>query len=59
MLTFLFSLALNLANISAPVAAPACETYAARLDGIKVTVCNGRAVRYEDASGNVSEVASK
>jgi len=30
-----------------------CETYPPRADGIKVTVCNGRAVKYEDAQGNV------
>ena len=31
-----------------------CETYPPRADGIKVTVCNGRAVKYEDAQGNVT-----
>ena len=33
---------------------PGCETYPPRADGVKVTVCNGRAVRYEDAQGNVT-----
>ena len=32
-----------------------CETYPPRADGIKVTVCNGRAVKYEDAQGNVTQ----
>lgn len=31
-----------------------CETYPPRADGIKVTVCNGRVVKYEDAQGNVN-----
>jgi hypothetical protein len=31
-----------------------CETYPPRADGIKVTVCNGRVVKYEDANGNVN-----
>lgn len=30
-----------------------CETYPPRADGIKVTVCNGRVTKYEDAQGNV------
>lgn len=34
-----------------------CETYPPRADGIKVTVCNGRAVKYEDAQGNVTSPA--
>lgn len=32
-----------------------CETYPPRADGIKVTVCNGRVVKYEDANGNVNQ----
>lgn len=31
-----------------------CETYPPRADGIKVTVCNGRVTKYEDAQGNVN-----
>lgn len=39
--------ALYLLSILAPVASPlpACETYAPRLDGSVVTVCDGRVVR--------------
>ena len=36
------------------VASTGCETYPPRADGIRVTVCNGRVVKYEDAQGNVN-----
>ena len=55
MISFLLSTVLSFSlQVSAP---SACETYAPRLDGISVTVCNGSVVRYTDASGNVSEVS--
>jgi hypothetical protein len=53
----MISLILAIAIRIAPAPVTQCETYAPRLDGISVTVCDGHAVRYSDAAGNVLEVA--
>jgi hypothetical protein len=44
----------TVSEIDTRAAAGGCETYPPRADGIKVTVCNGRIVKYEDAQGNVN-----
>jgi len=38
-------------SISPVASAPKCETYAPRLDGVSVTVCDGRVTKMTDASG--------
>lgn len=42
-----------LVNLVPAQPAPSCETYGPRVDGIRVTVCDGRVVSMEDAAGNV------
>ena len=44
-------LALLFSIVTSPVSAPTCETYAPRLDGVSVTVCDGRVTKMTDASG--------
>jgi len=44
-------LALLFSIVTSPVSAPTCETYAPRLDGVSVTVCQGAVVKACDASG--------
>ncbi len=39
-----------LAGLSAP-SVPHCETYGPRVDGVRVTVCDGRVVAMTDAGG--------
>ncbi len=54
------SLLLELTCFAGPTYSPAaivvqaCEVVGPRLDGVKVTVCNGSAVAYTDAQGNVT-----
>jgi hypothetical protein len=51
MLHLVMFLALSAAPAPVKNVAPACETYAPRLDGISVTVCDGHVVRACDAAG--------
>jgi hypothetical protein len=58
MITFILSTILSI-NVAAqaPKTAPKapvteCETYAANLDGVRVTICNGSVVSRCDAAGN-------
>jgi hypothetical protein len=44
----------TVSEIDTRAASGGCETYPPRADGIKVTVCNGRVTKYEDAQGNVN-----
>ncbi len=58
MLISILSLALELSAVAGPAYSPAaivvqaCEVVGPRLDGVRVTVCNGAAVAYTDANGN-------
>jgi hypothetical protein len=56
MFSFFAGLVLSVSSaFSSAPAAPACETYAPRLDGTVVTVCSGSVVRVCDQAGNCNE----
>jgi hypothetical protein len=39
-------------HVSADVTASLCETVGPRLDGLRVTICDGSVVSFSDAHGN-------
>ena len=49
--TIVMFLSLSVSSASAP--ATHCETVGPRIDGISVTICDGRVKSMTDASGNV------
>ena len=53
--TMLLAFLITLQGANAPKhdapAAPKCETVGPRIDGIRVTICDGRAVAFTDANG--------